>query len=101
MGTLKVPGHVPGILDEPPHQDFPNFPGHMVHDVTTFCRKLLGLREAETFAPNTQPVREEKRSYIHLPQVCLLSHSQVPTYLGSFVYPICLRRRGSMKALES
>lgn len=51
MGTLKVPGHVSGLLEELPHQDFPSFPGNTVHDVTPFCRKLLCLRETEMLAP--------------------------------------------------
>lgn len=63
MGTLKVPGCVPGVLDELPHQDFPSFPGNMVHDATNFCRKLQGLREAETFAPKHTVSKRRKGTW--------------------------------------
>lgn len=64
MGTfLKVPGRVPGLLDEGHHQDFPSFPGNMVSDVTTFYRKLPGLREVAMLVPKHTASKERKGTF--------------------------------------
>lgn len=102
MGTfLKVPGRVPGLLDELHHQDFPSFPGNTVDDVTTFCRKLPVSERLRCLSQNTQPTRREKEHSGHLSRVHPLSQVQVLTHLRPFAHHIDHPRRGSVRALES